>query len=242
MEEMKIRVFSELLACIRRKDKKAFRDMLSASLHISVNQMVLSCEEATDCVIERFGLVESKTEKYRIDLMAFNSAELSDGLWVIEGVFRLNLRLGSGAWEYCAEIIVILFESKIIFFHYNRAQLPPRKYAIQANRSTILLPEKEVRLLESRGNYILWHCNDGVYKERGVLDKRKKELSGRFLSVRKSHCVNLDYVKSYRWHEIEVMDEDVPITIPKSRYEEVRDFMDRWTLLEGMIIDSRIRE
>ena len=86
-------------------------------------------------------------------------------------------------------------------------------------------------------------CTRNVaYKERGVLDKRKEELSGRFLSVRKSHCVNLDYVKSYRWHEIEVMDEDVTITIPKSRYEEVRDFMDRWTLQEGMIIDSRIRE
>lgn len=242
MEEMKIKVFSELLTCICRKDKKSFRDLLSTSRHISVNQMTLSCDEATECVIERFGLMESKTEKYKIDLMAFHSVELFDGLWAIDGIFRLNLGFGCGIWEYHAAILIILFESKILFFHCNRAELPPRKYAVQANRSTILLPEKEVKLLESSGNYILWHCNDGVYKERGVLGKRKKDLSGRFLSVRKSHCVNLDYVKSYRWHEIELLDEKVPITIPKSRYEEIKDFMDRWTLLEGMIIDSRIRE
>ena len=240
MEERK--VFTELLACVCRKDKMALRKMFSSSRYIAVNQESLSCDEAVDRVINNVGLIESKTDQYRIDTMCFKCVELLDRMSVLDCICRLNLGAGCGIWERYAAIFMVVSESRIALFRFNRTELPSKKYIIQANRSTVLLPEKEVRLLESCGNYILWHCNGGIYKERGVLEKRMKDLSGRFLAVRKSHCVNLDYVKSFRWHEMEVMDEKVPIIIPKNRYDKVKNYMDRWAAFEKMIIDSRIRE
>ena len=234
-------LFIELLTCICRKDRDSLREMLSPAEHITVNHMELSCDEAANRMIDNIALVERESDCYQINLMLSKNAKIHNKFSLLEYLCRLNLDIGCGIWEQHAAIFMLISEARIVSFSFIRTELPSKKYLIKENKSTILLYEKEVRLLESNGNYILWHCNDGVYKERGALKRRIKDLSGRFLSIRSSHCINLDYVKSYRWHEIELLNEKNPIIIPKARYDQVKDFMDRWTSFEKIIIDSRLR-
>lgn len=175
------------------------------------------------------------SEKAKIHDETAICEELAEMVFMLVCSCRLIIDIGGVLWGRYISTYVVFRDTDILAFHIMQGESPAKKHEIQVNSSTVFLPEREIKLLESCGNYILWHCVDGVYKERGVLGNRIKDLSNRFLSVRNSHCINLDYVKSYRWHEIELVGVDMPIIIPKSKYNGVKEFMEKWKTLENTV-------
>ena len=131
-------------------------------------------------------------------------------------------------------INIVFNGEKIVTLHLTGRNLPLAKHTIHCGAKTQFISEEGIVFIESIHNDVYWHCENGVYKERGTISEKANILSDCFARVRQSHFVNLNHIQSIEPYKITVSSQET-ITIPKSRYKEIKDTVESWNRVNNAI-------
>ncbi|MCD8151370.1 MAG: LytTR family DNA-binding domain-containing protein [Clostridiales bacterium] len=96
------------------------------------------------------------------------------------------------------------------------------KLLVRYQRSSIVIPQKDILYLESQLHKTLITLKHKEYLCNDQLETLKKFLDSSFLNCHKSYVVNMEHIVEFRGHEI-VMDDDRCIPVSRARYEQSRE-------------------
>ena len=136
---------------------------------------------------------------------------------------RLEIYYGNKICYYLFDADCTVCESSIFSLRLLFNEKTGKRHTIVTKESIIIKKESDIRIVESQRNYVIWHCIDGTFREKNALCKVSKALSNRFIEVRKSHLVNLDYILGIHRRDLSVDGEEYPIQIPINRLKTVKE-------------------
>lgn len=212
----------KFIACICRQDRDGLGKIISRTTQFASNGRKLAGTEATDRIMDQVVRYVSDAERYDICPGEYSDTMLADGLGYVSFPFRLVMFRDRKSCEECILLNAFFNRSEMMLLQMVRQDSFYRRHCIELRGETVVRPENEIRFLESDNNHVLWNCRDAIFKERAKISERSKMLSNRFINVRNSHWVNMDYITDFRRCEMTVYP-NTKIAIPKARYSYVKD-------------------
>jgi two-component system, LytTR family, response regulator LytT len=82
---------------------------------------------------------------------------------------------------------------------------------IKSDKRYYRVPIKDIRYIESLGNYVTYHLRDRKLISYDSLAEVTKNLPAQFIRVHKSYIINKDSVSSYNNDDIELGDQKIPL-------------------------------
>ena len=177
--------------------------------------------------------VLNTVERHAIDLEEC-SYRVIDNICHVIGAYKVRLYRGIVEVAIRVQLNILFYAGKVIAIHLLGRDTPFTKYLVQSGAKTNVIPEEGIVFIESIHNDVYWHCENGIYKERGTIGKKSDILSNCFTRVRQSHFVNLNHVQSIEPYKLTVSSKEA-ITIPKSRYKDIKAAVESWNLVNSAI-------
>lgn len=107
-----------------------------------------------------------------------------------------------------------------------------KKIVISRAYGVVRLSSNKIHYLISDKNYVVYHTDDGEYKERGTMTKMKEKFEGlNFANCTAGCLVNLNYVTKVTQHEVYIKDAVLPLSRPQKKefMKKYIDFLSRGT-------------
>ena len=76
-----------------------------------------------------------------------------------------------------------------------------KRITVKLGKVFFLVRVEKIRWIESEGNYLRIHLDNGSYLIRGTLSRMEEKLdSDQFVRINRSIIVNIDHIKELRFH------------------------------------------
>jgi len=217
--------------CIIVDDEPVARDILEDHLKkLEQIRIVASCKNA----IEAFKVVNNET----VDLvfLDINMPEISGLTFAKSMNSELKIIFTTAYREYAVDgfdlkavdyllkpisferllqsVNKYLDERKIKFESKSGGQEEQNDFCfVRADRKMIKIVYRDIRYVESIGDYLTFHLKTGTVTTRETLQKMSESLpSDAFLRIHRSYLVALNSIRSYTNETIEIEDRELPVS------------------------------
>ena len=164
------------------------------------------------CQADRFELCVEKVLLFRF---GFGNQNL------IKMPVRFYLYHGNGICKCDLSVYILYTTKSILVIHIVKPGRLSNELLIKPSRKEKLFrKEEDIRYAEANRNYTLWHCIDGIHKERGSLISKIGCLSDSFIKVGISYCINVFYIDKIKSGEIYLIT-DERIRIPNGKIGDI---------------------
>lgn len=189
---------------------------------VHLEYQVILAEEELAIVLGQYYL---SADKIKGELLAFR--QKITAIWKKEGgrkkVFHFHMS-DNIEFQKKNEIFPHCL-GKEISEYVNRmtvAKKKEKKYYLRDHQNCIhIRRDLDIFYIESRKNYMVWHCRNGSIVTVNTIAAVEKELSDLFLRIHKSFIINTSYVVRIQRCFVEMANGD-QIQIPVKRYCEVK--------------------
>ena len=212
-----------LIACIHSLDSEGITDLFCRNTLVIVNRQDAEGKRAATLIVSYIKMLAQNADAFCIIPEKYREESLTENIQQVFISGRIELKYGLRVCDYELDVNCIMCDDGICTLHSTVNESLGKRHVIVTKDSIVCKKERDIRLVESWRNYVIWHCDDGSYREKIALYKVSRALSSRFIEVRKSHWVNSDYILGIKKREMNVIGEDNPIVIPVERLKKVKD-------------------
>lgn len=229
-----INIVTEFINCICCRNVMGLEKILSPQIMIAFNDVEIIEKSPIQCMLNQFHGYVSNAEKYEIKAEKYSIFRFVDDCGHVDAMFRLLMYQGINISENWFRLSTCLRGLEIQCIHMLRYEILTKRQVLNTREGMVILPENQIYYLESDNNHVCWHCKDGEYRERATMNERAKALSDRFVNVRKSHWVNMDFVINICRSEMIVFP-DVIIAVPRARLVDVKKKLAAWNEQDNIV-------
>lgn len=219
---------SEVLDCIvdffTRLEGRCLGGILTDQSKVCFDDITLEGEDVAEKLLSCIKGVSIKAERHKCRVEKTLPFPIGcTGIYFIEMPARLYLYQGTAIYRRSLRIFSIFNSDAIIVIHViNQLMLSKELLIRTASKGVLFRKEEDILYVEANRNYTLWHCSDGIHRERGTLRSKLGRLSDSFIKVGISYCINVFHIDRIKGGEIYLIGNE-RIKIPSGKIRHIED-------------------
>ena len=195
--------------------------LISADTDLVVNGALIPCKYTKKKILNSMRMMRIINEVYDFRRYRSHVFNLNTENCVFSCLIHMLTYTEILLAEEWTELFVFFQQGKVKRIHVTTTKGGYRRQCIQTPSGMVVRGENEIRFVNSDKKRVVYHCTDGIYYENRRLKDRTPLLSGRFIPIRYSHWVNIDFIMGVNGRLVTVREEKEQIVIPRDKNQFV---------------------
>ena len=169
------------------------------------------------------GAIAGTSGMTHIDFQQCETIVFSEKYCVIAGAYTLS-KASNDRWTIIELAYTVAFEKRLVIWveiFGLKSEVKKRRFIVKQGDKVVFVLLSDVLHIESMRNDLLWHCADGIYKERVTQKSRCMDFGECFVRLGRSFFVNPEHVTSIGREGITLTSGEM-LSVPRRNYDRVR--------------------